>query len=49
MRENTIVNIGGTFMAIDLNIEHMIGYVKVRIIIVYASDYLTLCSRSCMH
>ncbi|KAJ7580879.1 hypothetical protein C8J56DRAFT_794819, partial [Mycena floridula] len=28
MRDNSIVNISGAFMAIDLNIEHLIGYTK---------------------
>lgn len=33
MRDNMIVNVSGLpghFMAIDLNIEHLIGYLKVR-------------------
>jgi hypothetical protein len=33
MRDNMIVNVSGLsghFMAVDLNIEHLIGYLKVR-------------------
>ena len=29
MRDNSIINIAGSFMAIDFNIEHLIGYIKV--------------------
>jgi hypothetical protein len=33
MRDNMLVNVSGLsghFMAVDLNIEHLIGYLKVR-------------------
>ena len=40
MQDNSIVNVGGTFMAIDLNIEHMIGYIKVHFFL--PSHWLTI-------
>jgi Family of unknown function (DUF6589) len=36
MRDNMIVNVSGLsghFMAVDLNIEHLIGYLKVNTVV----------------
>lgn len=44
MCDNMIVNVSGLpghFMAVDLNIEHIIGYLKVRKLAVSAEQTMT--------